>query len=314
MGERQVIALAGGTGDLGRYIHEELTKGGWYSVVLLTRKEGPPSTYPNTTTHQTDYTEASLLNILNATRATALISTIRCDNSAYLPVHRSLLAACLRSETCKRFIPSEWAGNIEGFPDMPRSYGATRAPFRKELEQAPAELKWTLFNLGWFMDYFVAPEKSYMKNIPGEFPIDLEKWEYIVRGSGDEPQSWTCGRDVARAVVELLKAEDWEPVTYVAGGWGTFNEAAALLERFYRRKFTRTYRSLADIHAAIQEYESNPANDEEAGLLEVEQWQVEGATAVPERKTLWQRQEYFSNVRFLSLEGLLEAAEGEGCI
>jgi NAD dependent epimerase/dehydratase family enzyme len=38
MGERQIIVLAGGTGDLGRYLHDELTKDGQFSVVLLTRK------------------------------------------------------------------------------------------------------------------------------------------------------------------------------------------------------------------------------------------------------------------------------------
>lgn len=59
------------------------------------------------------------------------------------------------------------------------------------------------------MDYFVGEKKSYMKYLPGEFPIDLAKWEYVVRGTGDEPQSWTCGRDVAKAVAELLDADEW---------------------------------------------------------------------------------------------------------
>jgi uncharacterized protein YbjT (DUF2867 family) len=43
MAERQVIALAGGTGDLGRYIHEELVKDPRYSVALLTRNVGSSS-------------------------------------------------------------------------------------------------------------------------------------------------------------------------------------------------------------------------------------------------------------------------------
>jgi hypothetical protein len=60
------------------------------------------------------------------------------------------------------------------------------------------------------MEYFLPAEKSYMKHIAGEFPIDHGTWTYTVRGTGDEPQSWTCGRDVARAVVELLSSEeDW---------------------------------------------------------------------------------------------------------
>ncbi|KAL5341195.1 NAD(P)-binding protein [Aspergillus crustosus] len=310
MSDRQIIALAGGTGDLGRYLHEELTKDGSYSVVLLTRKDGPPSTLPHTCTCTTDYSEASLVSILNSTRATTLISLIRCANSLFLPLHTTLLNACLKSTTCKRFIPSEWAGNIDDFPDIPASYGKTRAPLRKIIEQtAASDLKWTLFNLGWFMDYFVAPEKSYMKYIEGEFPIDIAAWTYTVRGTGDEPQSWTCGRDVGRAVVELLGSkEDWEPVTYVSGGWGTFNEAAALLERFYDRPFTKTYRSLEDIASTVRGYEEGPDIDD-VGLPEIEQWTVTGATACPREKTLRQREKYFSGVHFLSVEELLQKAE-----
>ena len=75
---------------------------------------------------------------------------------------------------------------------------------------APSDLKWTLVNFGWFMEYFLPEEKSYMRRIPGEFPIDPGAWTYTVRGTGAEPQGWTCGRDVARAVVTLLDTEsEW---------------------------------------------------------------------------------------------------------
>lgn len=87
----------------------------------------------------------------------------------------------------------------------------TRAPLRDILKATAApDLKWTLVNFGWFMDYFLPEEKSYMKRIPGEFPIDPVAWSYTVRGTGDETQGWTCGRDVARAVVALLGTDrDW---------------------------------------------------------------------------------------------------------
>ena len=59
------------------------------------------------------------------------------------------------------------------------------------------------------MDYFVQADQTYMTHHPGEFPINLKAWDYTVRGTGNEPQSWTCGRDVARAVAELLAAPEW---------------------------------------------------------------------------------------------------------
>ncbi|KAL4959266.1 MFS general substrate transporter [Aspergillus stella-maris] len=191
MSEREVIVLAGGTGDLGRYLQEELTRDGRYAVALLTRKAKRPSTNQSITVHETDYTESSVLSILDSTRATALISVIRADD-IYLPLHISLLNACLKSATCSRFLPSEWAGNIEDYPNLPRPYGETRGPLREILYRLPKEkLTWTLFNFGWFMDYFLSEEKSYMKCLPGEFPIDPVTGTYCVRGTGEELQSWT---------------------------------------------------------------------------------------------------------------------------
>ena len=132
------------------------------------------------------------------------------------------------------------------------------------------EVEWTLFNIGWLADYFVPKEYTYMKPVPLEFPVDANGWRANVRGTGDEEQSWTCARDVARAVVELCKADTWvsglkrllpiciksytetlwllrdsnflstlclpilqESHTYVAGEWNTFNAAIKTMELFY---------------------------------------------------------------------------------
>lgn len=46
-----------------------------------------------------------------------------------------------------------------------------------------------------------------MSPVPLEFPMDPNGWQARVRGTGDEVQSWTCARDVGRAVVELIKAD-----------------------------------------------------------------------------------------------------------
>ncbi|BCS21172.1 uncharacterized protein APUU_21604S [Aspergillus puulaauensis] len=277
-----------------------------------TLKTDYTSSLPRTTVHQTGYTEPSVLSILAETSATALISLIRCNDSEYLPLHMALLNACLQSKTCNRFIPSEWAGNIETFPHLPRSYVYTRAPLRDILQGTAAlDLKWTLVNFGWFMEYFLPDGKSYMKRIPGEFPIDPVAWTYTVRGTGDELQGWTCGRDVARAVVALLDTDgDWEPEIYITGEWGTFNEAAKLLEKVYDCPFKRSHRTLKDIAAAMAEYETNPGPH--TGIAELEEWTVSGATACPRETTLRQRAKYFSGIRFLAVEEMLRMAGEDG--
>ncbi len=149
-----------------------------------------------------------MLSILNSCHVEALISFINCPDDRYIDIHTALLNACARSSGCKRLIPSEWAGNIDDYPWLPRFYAAKRDPFRQVLRESKG-VEWTLFNCGWLMDYFLPSEKTYMPPIPDEFPVDPNNWRYRVRGTGDELQSWTCAREIGRAVVELLAAPEW---------------------------------------------------------------------------------------------------------
>ena len=162
----------------------------------------------NIPVHRTDYSQASLLKILNETQATAIISFVNIIGSEYIKLHTALLTACQQSIACKRLIPSEWIGDSETYTLMPRYYASSREPFR-QLLRSQSSIKWTLLNPGWLADYFLESSKTYMKPIPGKNPIDPNLWQAYIRGSGDEVQSWTCGRDVGRAVVELCRTKDW---------------------------------------------------------------------------------------------------------
>ena len=161
----------------------------------------------------TDYSQTSILSILDETNATSLFSFIHSDDPAfYNTVHESLLAACRSSKVCKRFAPSEYGGNITRFPDLPRFYGPTHGEFRKVL-QAQNDVQWSLVNGGWFMDYFVEPEKTFMKPLPGVWPLDLTRRKALMLGTGDEEIGWTAARDVAKALVRLAGMPKWVRVT-----------------------------------------------------------------------------------------------------
>lgn len=162
----------------------------------------------NINVHETDYDEASVIAILDSSNATVLISFIQLVDSSYVDIHRSLVNACVKSKACKRIIPSEWVGNLDDFPMKPTFYGISREPIRKMLRET-SSLQWTLFNQGFFMDYFLPASKTYMKPIPDEFPVDPNGWKVCIRGTGDEPIAFTTVREVAKAVVELLTASEW---------------------------------------------------------------------------------------------------------
>ena len=162
--------------------------------------------------HQTDYSEASLLSILNRVGAIAFVSFINVNDPSYVAIHAAILAACIKSAKCKRLIPSEWIGDIEAFPLLPSFYANTREPFRKMLGQSSG-VEWTLFNCGWLMELFLPSSKSYLPDVAEEFPIDPNGWRACIRGTGDEPVSWTSARELAKALVELLAAPQWVSIS-----------------------------------------------------------------------------------------------------
>jgi hypothetical protein len=119
-----------------------------------------------------------------------------------------MIQACVRSPRCKRFVPSEYGGDIERFPQHPEFYVPTHGAIREVLLQQH-DLEFTFFNLGWFMDYFVPSSRTYMKNLGVVWPLDVEHQRIRVPGTGEEMVSFTAARDVASALTKLIDAKQW---------------------------------------------------------------------------------------------------------
>ncbi|EGD97826.1 hypothetical protein TESG_05332 [Trichophyton tonsurans CBS 112818] len=133
------VAIAG-YGDLTRYICEEFIQAG-HELVILTRSFKPQIESPGISQAITDYTISSLKAPL--ADCEVLISTIGDMSNAYTNVHHTLIQACQESPKCKRFIPAEFAVNIETYPDEPGFYYAIHEPVRETLRNQ-TNLEWTL--------------------------------------------------------------------------------------------------------------------------------------------------------------------------
>ncbi|KAI0517551.1 hypothetical protein F5B22DRAFT_603356 [Xylaria bambusicola] len=286
----QTIALVA-VGNLGKYVCEALVVDPRYDVVVITRKKQDWFLQRNIHTEESDYSESSIRAILDARGASTLVSFLQAADKLYLDLHQAWLTACLQSKSCKRFIPSEWAGNVDDYPQLPKFYAESRLPFRRILQETVG-IEWTLFNCGWLVDYFLPQHLTRMPAEPDTVPIDANGWRACIRGSGDELQSWTWTKDVAAAVGELLAAPSWESTTYVTGQWGTFNDVVRLLEAHYGRELEKTYKTVEEIMGA---------DDDNLDL-----WMISGGAACPREKTLSQRDRYFSRINFATLGDLLK--------
>lgn len=56
--------------------------------------------------------------------------------------------------------------------------------------------------------------KTYMKSLGNVWPLNMETWEAVIPGTGNEPIGFTAARDVAKACVKLITTDKWVCFTY----------------------------------------------------------------------------------------------------
>ncbi|GKT40247.1 oxidoreductase swnR [Colletotrichum spaethianum] len=296
------VAIAG-SGNVARYFAEELPAVG-IDVIILTRSSKPEfENIPGVQQFITDYSVSSLLEGIEG--SSTLISAILNYGPAFVDVHRRLIEAAKRSITCKRFIPAEYGGNLEDFPDQPGFYSRLQGVIRKELAEQD-ELEWTLLSTGWFMDY-VVPRRNRMLPDGGDaIPVNLETNSMLIPGSGKEPLDLTSARDMARAVAKLLQTPRWERHIYLSGEKSTWNHIAALMQE-KDPQMSIKHRSLNQL---IEDIVANPDPDGEARIIaEYAIFSASHAGSLPAEKVAAHREKYFAGIKFRTARDLLLEVE-----
>lgn len=302
----KTVAIAG-AGDVAKYVVEELTRKG-HKVVILSRAYRDWFVERNIEIRVTDYSAQSLTPLLKD--VDVLISLLHDNGPFYNDAHLAMIAACNASDRCKRFIPSECGGNIEDFREHPLFYVPTHGAIREVLA-AQTTLEYTLFNIGWFMDYFI-PGKTYMKPLPGVWPLDIENRTLRLLGSGNEPVTFTAARDAGRALAHLVDVPKWELYTNIAGETTTWNKILHKMEQCYNTSFTITQRTTQE----IEESKVVNRNGDVAKLWldYMDLWNALGAAGLPEEKSERQRQEIFGGMKFMSVDDILDKAASSDSI
>ena len=289
------VAIAG-YGDLTHYICEEFLKSG-NELVILTRKFKPQLEKQGIPQAVTDYTSSSLRAPL--VDCDALISTISNVSSAYTDIHSTLLLACQESPKCKRFIPAEFAGNIEAYPDQPGFYHTPHEPIRMML-RSQTDVEWTLVCVGWLTDYFVPPTNRYIRNIDECHPISWVDNKIVIPGTGYEPVDFTWARDVVKGLGSLLEAPvgSWEPYTFMSGERSCWNDAISIIQQKFRPGSLIERLSLHKVAEMIKK-----ADDEKTlTLADYFLLSISEACAIPPDKVRAHKENFFPDVNFRSLK------------
>ncbi|KAJ5281863.1 hypothetical protein N7478_007235 [Penicillium angulare] len=227
------VAIAGGTGKLGRTIAKALKAGNKHQVIILSRQTSSQLDI-GCPVLPVDYTDAQGLKAqLEAKSVHTIISTLQVNSAESGACEINLVRAASQSRTTKRFIASEWSIPV---PD-PRLYLPQQEIRNATIEElCGTDLEWTTVYNGFIMDSFGIPHiKSYMG--PIGIHIDMSNKTASIPGSGDEKMMFTYSVDIARFVEAALDLPKWDDQLFCYGDIRTYNEVLQLAEENIGAKF-----------------------------------------------------------------------------
>ncbi|KAM3064943.1 hypothetical protein ACMFMG_011230 [Clarireedia jacksonii] len=235
------VAVAGGSGKLGRAIVDGIKSAGQFKVLILARQaDDEKAKEIGAPIIAVDYNSPdAIASILEQNNIVTVISAL---SSQSLPEQElNLIAGADKSSVTKRYIPSMWGIK---YTEEIASYfppAAAKLDYLKALEST--SLEWTAVMNGFFLDFYGAPKvKSYMQPMP--VVVDLASNFAAIPGSGNVPAVFTHTFDVGKFVAALLTKENWEKETYIIGDKLTLNEFVRVAEEVKGTKFTVEYDSL----------------------------------------------------------------------
>ncbi|KAJ3541419.1 hypothetical protein NM208_g4620 [Fusarium decemcellulare] len=238
-----VVAIAGGTGHLGRTIVEALVQNKEHEVLVFSRHATMPL---GSAIHvQVDYDDvASLTTLIKKRRIHTIISTIALSSDAQSNAQLNLIQAASDSTVTKRFAPSEWS--LPAKESQIERLGSVEYRLRAIDLLRKTNLEYTLFFPGWLMDYYGIPHiETHMDPFP--FAIDLSNRVAAIPASGDVLIVFTYTKDVARVVAASLTLERWPERAYIIGDKVTWKQLLKAAEKATGSKFQVTFNSIENL-------------------------------------------------------------------
>ncbi|KAF9241701.1 hypothetical protein DTO006G1_4978 [Penicillium roqueforti] len=241
-----VIAVAGGTGGVGKTIVEKLLDSN-FDIVVLSRTVKRDFASQNIQNVQINYDDIpSIARVLEKHNIHTIISAIGLVSDETSQSQLNLIEAAEKSATTKRFIPSEYSfvQTTELLPIDPSIQYWLDAADRLKA----SGLQYTRIIPGFFMDYWGMPHiQTHLQ--PFTFGIDISSGTAAIPGDGNNVICMTYTYDMASYLVKALDLDEWPEFSVIVGDEITYNQILGMAEEFTGRKFKVTYDSLEQIKA-----------------------------------------------------------------
>ncbi|KPM40528.1 hypothetical protein AK830_g6051 [Neonectria ditissima] len=301
------VAIAGGTGVIGKTLVDVFAGQTKHQGLVLTRKE--PATSDLLLPHfVVDYTDvASLTSFLEDHQIHTVISAFGITATSLATSQMSLIQAAEASSVTKRFIPSSFA---MAYPeDGPSILPPLQSYFDSLRALKNTNLEWAVVNNGTFLDYY-APStlKTHYKH--GTVVVDIPNAAAGIPGTGNELMTFTYTLDIARFTVAALDLPSWPRTIRIIGETLTYNELVKLAEEARGVKFDVKYDDLeklkrfeiTELPGHLDDYKNFPKHVLLPFLSIFQRCMAEGLGSVPKEGSL---NELFSEIKPLTVRALM---------
>ncbi|KAF5695375.1 hypothetical protein FDENT_458 [Fusarium denticulatum] len=276
------VAIAGGTGAVGKTLVDVLAGQTKHQGMILTRQEliKQDLALPYAVVNYDDV--GSLTAVLEEHQVHTVISAFGINGKSLAISQINLIQAASASKVTQRFIPSSFATAYpeEGVKILPplQSYFDSL----KALEAT--DLEWAVVHNGIFMDYyFPRTLKSHYNH--NTLVVDIPNHAAAIPGTGNERLTLTSIHDSARFVVAALGLSEWPRELRVVGDTVTYNELVRLAEDALGVTFDIKYDDLEKLKRF--EVSELPGHRDPLPFLSIfERWTAEGLSEVKSEGSL----------------------------
>ncbi|KPM42090.1 hypothetical protein AK830_g4484 [Neonectria ditissima] len=246
-----VVAIAGGTGGVGRTVLDAIAKSGKHKAVILSRTAVLATAINEAKYVAVDYNNIEQMRaVFQANNVEAVVSALLLADEIAAQAQINLIRAAAQSGTVTKFIPSEYY--IDFHAPIPGSDLFTNFQLEAEAELLRhPQLTWTLIRNGIFLDHLTMPHNPQTTYIsPYWVFVDIDHEQCVFPHDGLQPLVLTHSADLAAYIECLigLPAKDWPRESLVASNKLQVRDLGSLVKKITGKDFKITYDSVEAIH------------------------------------------------------------------
>ncbi|KAF2965337.1 hypothetical protein GQX73_g8240 [Xylaria multiplex] len=246
-----VVAVAGGTGGVGRTVLDAIAKSGEHQAIVLSRTVAGATATHDSKHFAVDYHNIQQIkHILQENNVEVVVSALLLSDDGVAQSQINLIKAAAQSGTVTKFIPSEYY--IDFHAPIPGNDLFTNFQLEAEAELSRhPQLTWTLIRAGIFLDHITMPHNPKTTYInPFWVFVDIDYEQCLFPNDGSQPLILTHSSDLAAYIERLigLPAEDWPRECLVASNKLQVKDLGSLAKKVTGKDFKVTYVSVEAIH------------------------------------------------------------------